>query len=1208
MMYYLRRLGQFIFNKTVLVLLGLLLLSLVVWYIGPIIAVGSVRLLEPELVRWVIIGVIFAIYLIRILIRWWRQKNINGRLLNQLAKAQQGRDLDPKSPGAEEVVELRKRFQEAVETLKKTRFHAAKGANPLAFLNKQYIYQLPWYMFVGAPGSGKTTALINSGLGFPLAEQFGKTALRGVGGTRNCDWWFTNEAVLLDTAGRYTTQESNESLDKAEWEGFLGLLKKFRPRQPLNGVLLTLSVPDLLSMSEPQLDLHAAALRKRLYELREMLKIQFPVYVLITKCDLLAGFSEYYDNLDKEERAQVWGFTFPYDENQANPAVVLKNFELEFDRLSNRLNDGLIARVGQEPDLSKRALIYSLPQQFHGVRDVLSRTLRNVFTESKFGQQPALRGVYFTSGAQEGAPFDRVLGALARTFRLDSSVRLNLATQAQGRSFFIQHLLQKVIFGEAHLAGRNVAWERRLKGLRTVGFAACALALVGSIVAWSYSYNNNKSYLADVAQKSLVAESTIQATGKNPDADLATLSALLDQVKDLPSSKAFPVESPPIDYTYGLYQGGKMDSAASGAYRRLLEDGLLTFVAKQVEGMVRSPEQANNLEAMYETLKAYLMLHEPKYYDSAFLKGFVGAQVARSMGDSLTREQRASLDAHVAALFDGRAVVSPFQKDEALIKERRATLTSFSLAQLSYLRLKRRLGNNELGDFNLIKAAGPQAPLVLKFGSGKPLTSGIPGLFTYRGYHELFKKEVNSVAAVLGAEEAWVLDPGASSAKQVGEDLVKGKLSIEITRLYLNEYANIWDAFLKDMQLISPTSLQQSIQSARVLSAPDSPISMFVKAAVVETTLLREERADGQSMLNRAKQNVRSTKDDIERIFGAAAIPGNTQPREKLELIVDSRFEALRRLGTSPSGQGPAPVDSAVLPLINELYTSLAATDAALKAGNVPQPSDVSTKMQAESARLPMPLRAMFTSLATTSAAQAAGIARANLVSNLDGAVGNFCRTAIAGRYPLSRGSAKEVTAGDFGQLFSGGGLMDDFFQKNLANLVDMSTNPWSFKRGVDGAPAGGSAALLAFQRAQVIRDVFFRGGSRTPQVAFSIKVVEMDDKIEQLILDVDGQIFKYAHGPQLAQNMVWPGSRGSNQVRLQMTPQVSGSTGLVADGAWALHRFFDKLQITSGTSAERFLATVNVDGRRAVFEVVAGSVENPFALRSMREFTCPGR
>ena len=72
------------------------------------------------------------------------------------------------------------------------------------------LYDLPWYMIIGPPGAGKTTVLVNSGLNFPLAEKFGKEALRGVGGTRSCDWWFTDQAVLLDTAGRYTTQDSNQ--------------------------------------------------------------------------------------------------------------------------------------------------------------------------------------------------------------------------------------------------------------------------------------------------------------------------------------------------------------------------------------------------------------------------------------------------------------------------------------------------------------------------------------------------------------------------------------------------------------------------------------------------------------------------------------------------------------------------------------------------------------------------------------------------------------------------------------------------------------------------------------------------------------------------------------------------------------------------------------------------------------------------------------
>src|SRR5690606_17646750 len=90
----------------------------------------------------------------------------------------------------EEVNALKQRFEQAVAVLKK-----AKGKK-----GRLSLYDLPWYIIIGPPGSGKTTALVNSGLEFPLAEQFGREALSGVGGTRNCDWWFTDEAILLDTA------------------------------------------------------------------------------------------------------------------------------------------------------------------------------------------------------------------------------------------------------------------------------------------------------------------------------------------------------------------------------------------------------------------------------------------------------------------------------------------------------------------------------------------------------------------------------------------------------------------------------------------------------------------------------------------------------------------------------------------------------------------------------------------------------------------------------------------------------------------------------------------------------------------------------------------------------------------------------------------------------------------------------------------------
>ena len=44
------------------------------------------------------------------------------------------------------------------------------------------------------------------------------------------------------------------------------------------------------------------------YDEAARLGVQFPVYVLVTKTDLLSGFSEYFLNYTREDRAQVWGF------------------------------------------------------------------------------------------------------------------------------------------------------------------------------------------------------------------------------------------------------------------------------------------------------------------------------------------------------------------------------------------------------------------------------------------------------------------------------------------------------------------------------------------------------------------------------------------------------------------------------------------------------------------------------------------------------------------------------------------------------------------------------------------------------------------------------------------------------------------------------------------------------------------------------------
>ena len=336
---HMKKLVSWMFKPWALALLGVLLLSLVIWFEAPLLTFDGKVPFGASGVRC-----FFILLLVVLWAAWFGWKIIaarmaNKRLMASLAPPPEAPAPSSTAPGQQaaiaEQAALAQRMQQAMALLKK----AAPGKKQWS---GQYLYQLPWYMFVGAPGSGKTTTLLHSGLKFPLAEAMGPGAIGGVGGTRQCDWWFTDEAVLLDTAGRYTTQDSDSDVDQAGWQGFLGLLKKHRPRRPVNGIIVALSVADLLQQGPAARQAQAMAIRGRIKELHETLGSSFPIYVTVTKCDLLAGFMEFFDNLGREERAQVWGMTFPLAA-QGQAGSALASFPQRFLALEQRLQVRVLA-------------------------------------------------------------------------------------------------------------------------------------------------------------------------------------------------------------------------------------------------------------------------------------------------------------------------------------------------------------------------------------------------------------------------------------------------------------------------------------------------------------------------------------------------------------------------------------------------------------------------------------------------------------------------------------------------------------------------------------------------------------------------------------------------------------------------------------------------------------------------------------------------
>jgi len=1146
--------------------IALALLVILIWFWAPLFDAGSG-------LRWMLIALLMTLAAAWFAARLWLARRRHRALMDGMAPpAPAAPDAADSDPAAADLAALGQRMRAALAVL--------RTANPGWRMRGRYLYELPWYVFVGAPGSGKTTALTRSGLEFPLAETLGPDAIGGIGGTRHCDWWFTDEAVLLDTAGRYTTQDSQLEVDRAAWSGFLGLLRKHRPQRPINGVIVTISVDDLLLQPRAAREAQARAVRARIQELQERLGLAFPVYVIVTKSDLLAGFTEFFEPLGREERAQVWGMTFSLADSGA-PAQALAAFAGEFRALETQLQVRMLERMQQERDLGRRALIHGFPRQFAALEEALANFLQAVFSANRFEQPALLRGVYFTSGTQEGTPIDRVMSSLAASFGLRD--RALPPRPESGRSYFLTRLMRDVIFREAGLAGLNPRAERQRRLLQwglLAGGAALAL-LLGLALSVSYLRNARLVEESDAA----VAALARQAAAAPLDGDELGVLPLLAAARALPAGYALRERDVALLERMGLYQGEKLGDGAQAAYRRLLRTTLETRIVARMENVLRRGE-AGDQDLLYDTLRVYLMLGQRQHFDPAAVQAWVETEWERSLAPAGATE-RAQLAAHLEALLEQGDAPEPVQLDAALVAEARQALAGMSLSERIYGVAKRQVAQEALPEFSVSRALGRDASGVLARASGEPLGRGVNGLFSVAGYRRFAQLSWLAVADI--ARDDWVLarreadgDPqGVAAARQA------------VLQLYFADYIRAWDAFLGDLRLASLASLDDAARVGNALGGADSALRALLTGAARETALAAV-KADGlpPGVGKLAQDKFGRARRQLEAVFGAQ--PAATAPPLPQQHPVDSHFAALHRLV-----KGPAPTQlEQMLALVRDAALYFDAAEGARRSGAPAPAQDALVRLKRAGEGQPAPLPAMFKGIHDAGASLAQGGERARLNALWNAGPAQFCRDAIAGRYPVDRASARDATADDFGKFFAPGGLMDDFFTRHLAGFVDMGGARWRWRAAGDLAGAS-QAALDAFQRGARLRDMFFAGGARQPTLRFTLRPLASDAGLAGTRLEIDGQ--EVAVAGQAAVSLLFPSGKGNGQVRLS-APGVQAE--LRSDGPWAWLRTVDR-GVLEPLQPERYRLGLSLDGRKASWELTAGSVINPFR-REVTGFACP--
>ncbi|MEI6987129.1 MAG: type VI secretion system membrane subunit TssM, partial [Rhodospirillaceae bacterium] len=754
-------------------------------------------------------------------------------------------------PGDAEIQVLRQNLTDAVGSYRRR-------------CGQHSLRRLPWYLVIGAPGAGKTTALANSALTFPLSDILGHHPVQGVAGTRSCDWWFTSDAVLVDTAGRYTSQDSDHEADGAAWLGLLDLLRRHRPVRPINGVVVAVSLEDIATLGLVARHHISELLSQRLSDIELRIGIRLPVYVLLTKADRLTGFSEFFATLTDKERGQVWGITF-----DAGVTGVTGGtgggaagvgwsglFSSHFDRLMTRLEQRALERLAEEPDPGRRALIAGFPLQMASMRSDLADFLTHAVRPPSPSSRLMLRGVYLTSAKRDGVPFDRMAAEVTSSFGLarpdvagpESDSEIPRYVHVPDHTFFLSRLFREVVIPESHLAGDpdgGLALRQRWRHWAAMALLAAMMAVSA---LWSRSWLVEHRQLAALnadlgriaglmpdglgggSYKDEVVDGNVEAVLPALDA-LRSIRSKLNYVSEKTGSEKVESERAESEQS-GLDQSDQIGRLANTLYQRALRRLLLPRLIVRLEtAMARPTDSPNALtpDRLYDALRVYLMLDGEGPLDRYVITRWFTVELIATLPGPAKEPDRHHLTDHLTALLE--TGMPGAQGSVAVEADVRRRLSNYALDERGYAMLRGIPAVRGLSDWHLLDQIGPDAGLVLVRNSGRSLTEPMPGLYTAEGAHRIVLPAIGRIATEI-ALESWVLGLAMDPASVSGR---ARQLRRNITARYFTDYARQWQEFLADLSIAPVGTTPQLLALMAAAAGPASPLPPLVAAVLHET-------------------------------------------------------------------------------------------------------------------------------------------------------------------------------------------------------------------------------------------------------------------------------------------------------------------------------------------------------------------------------------
>jgi type VI secretion system protein ImpL len=1060
-----------------------------------------------------------------------------------------------------EIAAMEAEFQKAVQTLKSSKL-GRSGRDALGML--------PWYVMIGPSASGKTTAIRNSGIKLPIGKS-GK--VRGVGGTRNCDWWMTNDAILLDTAGRWSTDDD----DRDEWLAFLDVLKRTRPKKPINGILLAVGASDLTGTEEEIGDL-ARTLRERIDEVIARLDMVVPVYLMVTKCDLLSGFVETFGDLKDRERGQIWGFTLPVASEHDDHVDA---FAQHFDDLADVLERYAVARMGEERRLEARDRIYAFPRQFDSLRQGLIDLVANLFDRSVYQDAPIMRGVYFTSGTQEGRPIDRVMASMAEAFGVRPHAIA--APTTKPKSYFVRDLFQQVVFPDADIAVRSTRVLKRQRTIRWVTALGALLVSTAFLALPISSYLKNSRFVEEARG---FVERLAGTRGEGGHGNLLAAASLESADPMAARLAALAAKGPDLSLQFGLYPGDDLLDPLRIAIERLVVVPLLEADATRLLDFSHGRGDTDESAAQSGLLLG-LLLTQPKAADEPSPESEhwqdkwvevsatqAGEQWIAAAGDEANARARHTVE-NAVRFYAARATATAdlverkAQIGQVVSRVRQALLGAHEGDPLAPILRDPSLPR----DVRLVDVVGGAVTVFQTAPAstgGRPAGPSVSGAFTPGGW-KIVKARIERMTADREHDEnAWVL-----AAPRVRE----GADAATLQAAYFRRYVDAWKAFLLSLSIREPANIDETRSLLKTLIT-QKPLDAVWRNASKELVFkddspvagaLAQGKASLAKRLGDAKKKLMGGSDDD----GAEPAAGGGPTRSDDELStpedVGREFSVFLGFGlTKPTGL------DAYGQVLGDLVSALGEQGA-------PDPAVFQTALK--TARLK--LETLIASYNDHN--WEGGLLEKMLMPPLggaevavSGATGEsasrkWCENVVvvfdqllAGKYPFSSSKkAHEAPVADLDKVFQPKtGALWQYFGASLAADFDHPAGTDIFHLKDQPSVKYKPTLAVFLKRAQDLTDLIYGKDGAKLGLTVSMRI-RASAPYTKLTFESGGRKLTYFNTKERWEDLGWPG-RGA----IFRTFQNANEAQLgYPDGEWALFHLLDDGKLVSASEGDDYLA-----------------------------------